>query len=1146
MRVTFLCALLAIFLLSCGGDSGTGSREDIPPTAVAAVFGANITTAGDVRVRSNTDVLLSGQNSSGGDGPLIEFEWRQINVADYEVEMYERSSNSRVFRAPKIPIDNTDGVTLEFELTVTDAEGVQASDRVNVTVTPALDADHFLSRPLNDEDYIIVVGPDTGATLTNDVPITLVISRTAIWTDRQNRQQQQFLGSKTLSGTVSASAPADLSDTGGLYFVERIPLLNIDEVNAFYQAENRDQRLEFERVTSAELRIDISMQQQAAGDITLQLASRGAGSNNLNLLDMSGASQSFNRLSFTKVWLQQQTGMESRTSGENYYRCIDPANEAVTLSSWLSQAGFTEDADDVIHATYLNNYDLNFGRDMFLRQDDNGNVYSYVVNSPTLENALSGRNDFATVVMEFSPAPTGQCGDGTFEPDVGGKKIVKFYSYVPDETTGEYVRAPTMNFDGRGERALPGVCIACHFGDYNSEDFNVADFTSIPAESANLNSSFMIWDLDAFLYTQNENETLTDPIYAANAISDEVTRAYSRNAQEDAFRALNQAVLHTFTYDTADIKRYETPIKLLHGLYGNSDAIENLNFGSNETPLNESDLAALQAQIDTLPSNDFDGENYIQPGWADEPELYHRVYARNCRLCHAQIGETSIDFDSYQEFVENERLVNYVFEQGLMPLSRLTMDRFWSDFYNDTSAAEYLRQHLNSDNNPDNDVSPDLRPGAPVAVVTPSANSATQADVVIDFDDSQLFDATQSLFSDSYRWRLNDAFQTSDNKFTYRASTPGESAEISVQAINTEDFISSATVTRTILVRNNVPTISAVPTQTVNEGDTLTIDLYSALCPAGNADSLACRSVFGDIRQGASPQINIVGTPINASIEGIDSINGVVTVESNASADDGDAVFDFTLTDNFGETSASAQVRITVNALDGPAIGSPDTCTIDAKSFVNDNTYPISFGSIECPDPSANDTTSAGLSLSLVSINSAGLRTGSSVELSGNTILFEPARFFVGQESFTYTVQDSSLSQRTNTGTVLVDIQATQSFADLTSTSGPFGTSGTTGCADCHDGSLSTAPNWFNAENVRLAATNDTTMPYGSPEIALAEPTTTQDLLGSILFRNGCDGVSGHTGGNRLCNAPGAPSSVSDLNDFGRAILTWLEEGASE
>ena len=1141
MKTNCVVLFAALALAACGGESKVGNQQDAAPQAVASVFGSNVNTEESVTVRSGSDILLSGQNSEGIDDPILEFEWKQINIDDYEVALFERNSNSVVFTAPSVPVTESEGVILDFELSVKDADGVEVSDTVQVRVVPAADADHFLSRPRVDENYVLIVAPDTGVELIESVPITIEISQRASWTDRQGAERELSLGSSTLHGTVRAGSTPTFTDPANLYFIERIPLIDADEINKSFQKELRSGRLEFENVEQARLHLSLELTQQAPGDIRLLLARNGE--LGFELIDNDSVSTGLNRYSFTTEWLQQQTGMESRVSATNYYRCIDPNDQAATLDAWLAQAGFYEGADDVIHATYVNNYDLNFGRDMFLRTDGNGNVYSYVTNYPTLENTLAGRNDFAVVVMEYSPAPTGNCGDGTFTDNDGGKKIVKFYAYVPDETTGQYVRAPTMNFDGRGERALPGVCIACHFGDPNSNDFNVDDFTTVDASAADLNSSFMIWDLDAYLYTNDASTGNNDPIYSANEISPEVTAAFSREAQEASFRQLNQAVLQTFTYDINQLKRFETPIKLLHGFYGNADQVDDLNFGTEDQPLNEQELVALKTLIAELPENSFNGE-YVQPGWEGEEELYHRVFARNCRLCHAQIGEVALDFNTYNEFVSNERLVPYVYEQGLMPLSRLTMDRFWTDFYGELSGAEFLRAHLNSDNNPDNDVAPGLTPGAPVAVLSPEENAETEADVIIDFDGSVLFDATASLFSDQYQWRLDGAFQSSDSKYLFDAGVPGDIHEISVLAISSSNFVTSETETRSILVRNNSPMVEAVPAQTITEGDSLLINLYSALCPQGVPDSLACRSVFGDIQAGDSPVINIIGDPVNARIDRVDSTLGEVELSSTASEAEGNASFNFTISDSFGEQSNLAEVVISVNSLDGPVIGSPDLCSVDALSFDNESSFPVLFDNSECSDPSLNDTIADGLSLSIVAVDGSELRPGASVEIASGDIQFTPGRFFVGQESFTYTVQDSSLSAKTSTGTVLVSVEATQTYTSLTEAGGVFATSGDEGCVDCHDGNLAGAPNWFNVENVRLAATNTNVQPYGPAEITLAEPTSTEQLLSSILFKNACNSGGTHTGGNRLCLTAGAPDSVDDLNDFGRQILIWLEEGA--
>ena len=75
---------------------------------------------------------------------------------------------------------------------------------------------------------------------------------------------------------------------------------------------------------------------------------------------------------------------------------IDPQGQFSTLSNWLEYAGFEDVYGDPVndagisHALYLNNFDLGFARDMWMRKDANGNVYSFVTNYPTLEAALRG------------------------------------------------------------------------------------------------------------------------------------------------------------------------------------------------------------------------------------------------------------------------------------------------------------------------------------------------------------------------------------------------------------------------------------------------------------------------------------------------------------------------------------------------------------------------------------------------------------------------------------------------------------------------------------------------------------------------------------------------------------------------------------
>lgn len=1141
----FTYAFPIFALTACGGGSDVGSQNDAPPVASAEVLGSAQTTSGEVQVRSGKEVLLSGFNSEGVDDPILTFSWRQVEGSDYPVELYERTADAVAFTAPDIPITDTDGVSLMFELTAVDADGVSATDTVSVRVKPARDADHFLINPRVEEDYVVIVAPNPGTLVSADIPVSLTVTQTATWRDRSGAEHSQVIATDTVSGEIAAGLSPATQSAENLFFRLPVPLLDADDVNKNFQGENRLSRLEFENVDEASLTISLSLAQEASGNFNLYLATQAE--SGFDMLDTSALVAGENSLTFDTEWLRINLGVESRRSAENYYRCIDPNDEATTLAGWIDYAGFNDYPESVVHTSYVNNYDLNFGRDMYLRKDENGNVYSYVTNYPSLENIFSGRNEFAIVVMEYSSAPTGQCGDGTFADDDGGKKIVKFYSYVPNEITGEYERAGTMNFDGRGERSVPGVCVGCHFGDTNSDQFNLANLSDISAEAADLNSSFIPWDLDAFLYTSSAEDDVVDPIYTSNETSPEVTAQYSREAQQDYFRQQNQMVLDTFTYDLGALKRFETPIKLLHGWYGNAEAVESLDFGSEEAPLTEEALAAVKAQVLTLPTNDFDG-TYVQSGWEGQEELYHNVFARNCRLCHAQVAEATIDFDSYDEFINNGQLVSYVFEQGLMPLSRLTMDRFWVNFYNDSQpAAELLREHLNNDNIVDNDVAPGLRPGYPVARALPTANPELDADASVDFDGRILFDASASLFATNYEWSINGEFVGDESKYVYSAGEPGDRVQLTLAALNVDENLVSQRVSRRILVNNNTPSAEGVPSPNVNEGEAVTVNIFTSLCANGLPDDSACRAVFGDVEQGDRPLITLSEDSVNGDVALLDSSNGLVRFTSTAPVSDGDGEFTFSLTDSFGEVSELARVSVVINALGGPEINGPDTCTVDALNQDTSAEFPQFFDGVPCADPSLNDVAADGLSLQVVAVDDGSARAGTSVSVDNSGVIsYTPGRFFTGTDTFGYTVRDSSLSQNENSGTVVVTVNATETYTSLSTGDGVFARSDGTGCGECHDGTLSGAPSWFLVDNAQLAAVNNNLAPYGVAEITLAEPTSTTDLLDAIILKNGCNFDGGHPGGNILCNAPGTPTGVGDLNEAGLAILKWMEEGAQD
>ena len=759
----FLAGWICLNITGCGGGGNVGSQTDLAPLASGTAIGLGQETIGrGFLVRAGSEVLLTGKDSFGVDDPILDYQWQQIDNSGVSVTLFERIGQTVAFTAPSV---NTE-TALEFLLTITDGDGQTASDNVLVTVIPIKDVNSFLLNPSVDENLYLFVSPAFGETLTSDMAFTLTLTPNIFWQDRDGNEQTVALETSVFEGrlTEGFTGTSNPVDSSNLFFQIPIPLLDIDEVNLQFQDENRSGRLEFELVSDAEMELEIEFIPTTGGSCSVYLArlNENGDFTQVNAVEVLGQFENQNLLpsdgallnvvsgdltiGINEEKVRQQLNIESKLSAENYYQCIDPLNTATTLDSWLEHAGFIDtsgnsiNSNQVAHALYINNFDLGFGRDMFLRQDENGNVYSYVVNYPSLELAIENRGEFATVVMEYSPAPTGQCGDGTFSDT---EKIVKFYSYVPDTTTGEMVRAGTMNFDGRGERALPGVCLACHNGSINSNLFNTTDLSSIEASNANLNASFMPWDLDAFLFTQAGNQSLIDPSFNPNNFLTETISRFSLEAQEDAFRQLNEGVLATFV---DDVKRFEEPIRLIHGWYGNENALPAAL--DNEDARNDIDVESplvilTKEELTQLPNNPFDGD-YIQPGWRQHPDLYQDVFARNCRLCHVQQIELAINFETYQEFIDSALLTPFVYEQGVMPLSRLTMDRFWLAFDGTSeSAAELLRTHLASLGN-----IVETSPGQPVAEFSLS-------NVMADIGDLITVDASSSLFADSLDWSLS-------------------------------------------------------------------------------------------------------------------------------------------------------------------------------------------------------------------------------------------------------------------------------------------------------------------------------------------------------------------------------------------------------
>ncbi|WP_414829226.1 PKD domain-containing protein [Alteromonas sp. H39] len=118
-----VCVCAASVISACGGSSGsdTSTQTNRAPTA---------SVSGDTLVNPAASVSLNGSGSSDSDGTISTYSWTQLSGPT--VDIADSSASQITFIAPE-----TQGATLEFELTVTDDDGASRSDSIAITVNSA-------------------------------------------------------------------------------------------------------------------------------------------------------------------------------------------------------------------------------------------------------------------------------------------------------------------------------------------------------------------------------------------------------------------------------------------------------------------------------------------------------------------------------------------------------------------------------------------------------------------------------------------------------------------------------------------------------------------------------------------------------------------------------------------------------------------------------------------------------------------------------------------------------------------------------------------------------------------------------------------------------------------------------------------------
>jgi len=498
--------------------------------------------------------------------------------------------------------------------------------------------------------------------------------------------------------------------------------------------------------------------------------------------------------------------IETRESAAAYYAAINPPSQTqkTTLALWLAANCFDpssptygagEAGYSVVHATYTNNFDLGFGRDMYFATCTSGpmagNLASVVINYPSLDAAANRVGAFLAVAMEYGPQASsspGACFTNNADSTTNnGTCFTKFYAFAPDDRTGDFQRVMSVDFDRRGQKYLPGACTVCHGGSPNyipGASPNAAYPSSALRGAGDLEATFLPWDLSALIFSD------TDPAFsctvskvAPNCQSVNPT-LYSKATQAPNIQALNGLAWRTYdVYSQNGLKdtiagaqppllRFATPLALLTKWYGGDPSAATHSFDDSAIPA----------------------------GWATAPgapDIYHQVYAHYCRSCHTQ---SSLPFQQFTAGFGKglaaapgptpttalDTLVSVqqmVFSNAQMPLSRLTSDRFWVQFEpalysSQSSAAQELTTYVNgtagalpvatdAGGNPVPPGRPVLQPllssnPQPAGIANPTSVNiplltAAQSNTPISLTRFQgaLLDAlSQSLFVGSYQWSL--------------------------------------------------------------------------------------------------------------------------------------------------------------------------------------------------------------------------------------------------------------------------------------------------------------------------------------------------------------------------------------------------------
>ncbi|HTE41101.1 MAG TPA: hypothetical protein VK629_09730, partial [Steroidobacteraceae bacterium] len=802
-----LAVLIATFALVACDGGGYDESDEPEPRAVATAIGQEFSTDSSGMMRTTTragaEIVLSGKDSSKGADdrglPIIQFRWKQLPEsppASEKVNIIYRTANTISFLAPQVETETP----LRFQLTVSDARGKSASTEAQVIVKPVRDENRFLQFLGADATFSAVVTtenaispPPGGASATALLPVKITLAKLATFIDRNGILRSDIPVGESVTqnsgwaARLGTSPACDSTSNPTL----RLPIPRIDlddKLNAgipgLGDAKLLSDVVEASDVDGITLKIRV--------DLEVDPAMSGAGAVPRICVNGASASAASGAIFATEALYATSMLRDSKEAASAYYEALDRyeinagRSAKSTMDVWLESHKFDrkiQNWNSDFHAVYTNNYDLGFGRDMYMRfgDCDSGvsaqslvqrvrdqqplgqqflnqfvgqcDVAAIVVNYADVEAAAKKLNPIVAVAMEYSKGP-----------DAGrGKRFVKFYTFAPDRRDGVYRRISSVNLDRRGEQYMPQACVVCHAGTPNTK--TVYYSAAQPSQSdVDVNATFLPWDLDSLLYSD------TDPGFSRDSRNAVLKAQFARHAQEAQLKGLNVSAYLTYDANHRVAGRYALADELVEKWYG-GPGLPNSKFG-------DADIPAGWAREGSS-NNPMDSE-----------AIYRNVFARNCRMCHAmhvpaggdprvatfspgspaaipptgpvlrlpnappilnpisacsadaslngtRVGIASqVPMGCYWQFAHAPDLVDRL-SRGHMPFARRTMDRMWVDQINGQTVGQIVQSHFQTTQN-----ATVVTPGTPKAEITTSPAN-------VDVDGVLSLDGRSSRFAQS-------------------------------------------------------------------------------------------------------------------------------------------------------------------------------------------------------------------------------------------------------------------------------------------------------------------------------------------------------------------------------------------------------------